>query len=151
MIKNMKKLLRYICAILTAFLIIFWARKLLLANFHKLIEITPEEVITIFQDAGYKIDNCHEVNEGDMGPMGQQNQGYQFDLHARNSTYQIYVEDFGDWQNARNGAKNINKLDKRMNGDNFIAFHYGLVVVAIYPSDKVFSSKLHWVIARNYK
>jgi hypothetical protein len=62
MIKNMKKLLRYICAILTAFLIIFWARKLLLANFHKLIEITPEEVITIFQDAGYKIDMSDNVS-----------------------------------------------------------------------------------------
>lgn len=127
---------------LCAAAMIFGVKNILWARKQESISITPEEVFEVFEEAGYEIRNIEVVNEGDMGPLGGQKQGYKLDLIAKGESYLLFVEDFGEWEKAKSAAKRMNEMDDRMHGGYCSAFYYGPVGVVLCPSDKGLDARL---------
>lgn len=133
---------------LCAAAMIFGVKNILWARKQESINITPEEVFQVFEESGYEIRNIEVVNEGDMGPLGGQKQGYKLDLIAKGESYQLFVEDFGEWEKAKSAAKKMNEMDDRMHGGFCYAFYYGPIGFILYPSDERVGEVLLDVLVR---
>ena len=107
------------------------------------IRISPEEILSILRSNDYEINNVVIVNEGDLGPMGHQMQGYEFLLVSDENEYHMYVEDYKDYKKARKAVSIINNFDDQMHGGYAYAFSFGSIVIQLYPSDKGFGKELY--------
>ncbi len=108
-------------------------------------DITPESIVRVFQDAGYRVSNVQETNDY-PGPMALPEYGIRFDIHTNNTTYNVLVVLYDDQKRARRSADAINDLDRQMNGGYAYAFCHGTLLVQIFPSDEDMGHDLNAVL-----
>jgi len=105
---------------------------------------TPEEIIKVFKNSGYEIENIQYLNENDKFPgmFASAKSGARFSFIFENQNYDVLVVIADNFIDAKRGVRIANELDSEMNGGFGYSFCYGRAIVQIYPSDKTISKKI---------
>jgi hypothetical protein len=108
-------------------------------------ELTPADVVHTFQDAGIETRGLTDVVA--YYPMGIPGEcGMEFTSTIASDTYHIIVARYVTWEKALGRAKTVNELNQRMRGGHASAFHYGPILVQVYPSSEVVTNKLQSIL-----
>ncbi len=125
------------------------------AGFQESIQITPEQVVEIFENAGYDISDMRSI-DGNPDHFRITDNGIGFDIIVDGIIYGISIGCADGWKDARHAAKYANDI---FGGSFFYSFYYGSVVVYVSPPDdseyyetyKRVGKELHHVLDREYR
>jgi hypothetical protein len=113
------------------------------------INVSPLEVIELWQQEGYQVDDITEYDEPkNLGMIG--NVDYYISLHIEvdKELYKLLVIQYSSWEKARLVARNSNKLARKMNN---YAFYFGEVCVIINSFEEKLGKELLAVLDKNYQ
>ncbi len=132
-----KKLL-YIIAmcliILTVYLSYRGIKNHLWAKYQESIQITPEQVIDIYQLSGYDIRNIDSI-DGVNSAFTLTKNGLSFDMIVDGIPYIVSIGCADGWQEARRSANYAEKIEEQFGGGMFYPFYFGSVVVYVMPPE----------------
>ena len=107
--------------------------------------MTPETVVKTFENTGYIIHDVRLVDEY-PGPMEIPEYGLRFNMYSGDKEYSMLVALFDTRKKARRSAKQINDLDRKMDGGYAYSFYQGSILVQIFPSNSAFGRELSLVL-----
>jgi len=129
-----------------AYLIAFWVseeisnwRYLRHAAEQEKIEISPDEVISIFKNAGYPISSEREWEQDEIsGRFGDFKQFISLEIFP----YSLTIIEYENWEIAYKSVELSNERDRKWRGAEGFSFQYGAVMILVEPSDKAFGKEL---------
>ncbi|MDX9863666.1 MAG: hypothetical protein RBT34_02560 [Anaerolineaceae bacterium] len=140
MIEKMKgrKILLVLILVLCVISIFLGVKSFLWARKQESINITPKEVIEVFQESGFEIVNIQTLRQEEV-PLEFQEGVICSDLIVDGMEYGVCVGATNHWKAARAIAKELNALDDRMGGGFAYFFYHGSVLLGL---DRVELKKL---------
>ncbi|MEN8243164.1 MAG: hypothetical protein ABFS17_14735 [Chloroflexota bacterium] len=138
--RKVKVILIAAILITLAVLIGSWVSGRIYAAKHEKIDLTPWDVVEIFQDEGYEFHSIQAYEHHEIGGrFGETDQFIALELD--DMTVLVFSYSMS-WEDARQAVIIANRLDKLWNGGNGFSFHYGPVVVTVPSSNKEFGLEL---------
>ena len=115
-------------------------------------DLTPGSVVDIFANAGYDVSELQTVAIY-PGPLTNRdrpiNNGGKFSVRVAGSIIEIYVVCYSNNSDGAYVTRQINALNKRMNGGYAYAYHRGSVVLSIGTFDSNIARELGRVFLEN--
>jgi hypothetical protein len=114
--------------------------------------LRPESVVNMFAEAGYEVSELQAVATY-PGPLTNRdrpiNNGGKFSVRVADSIVEVYVVCYSNNSDGAYVTRQINALNKRMNGGYAYAYHRGTVVLSIGTFDSNIAQELGRVFLEN--
>lgn len=114
--------------------------------------LTPEAVVDMFADAGYDVSELQAVTTY-PGPLTNRDRsissGGKFNVRFADSIIEVYVVRYSNNSDSAYVTRQINALNKRMNGGYAYAYHRGPIVLSISTFDRNIARELGGVFLGN--